>query len=187
MNPNDPSNYFSVRVSELRRACVDGTPWVFLCASAFLEYLSKLVNGEDKKGPGYKKFIKDYLSRVRPLYSSFAFKNGNRDLAIQMYHVLRCGIVHSFSLKPDNIARNAGGRDRSIVLCHAKERDEHNWTHLMQYPKATLDAALFVAEDFVDDIGRVTDLIFAEAADKPTLQDNIDRWLGNHPPIAGGF
>lgn len=182
------SNYFKERIHELSRVCADGTPWVFLSASAFLEYLSKLVNGEDKKHYGYKKFVEDYLSQVRPLYKDFVYKNGAQDLSIQMYHVLRCGIVHSFSLIPDAVARRAGGRDRSIVLCHAKERDEQRWTHLMRYssPKVA-DAALFVAEDFVNDIGKVTDLIFQKAANDGILRGNIEKYSLAHPPIIGGF
>ncbi len=188
MNLNEASTYFRERVNELRRACADGTPWVFLCASAFIEYLSKLVNGEDKGRDGYKKFVKDYLSQANPLYRDFVFKNGQCDLDVQMYYVLRCGIVHSFSLIPDDRARKAHGRDRSIVLCHARERDEHGWKHLMPYPppeiKSTVnDAVLFVAEDFVDDIGKVTELILTEA----NLQGNIEKWLDRHPPITGGF
>lgn len=188
MDLNTASSYFKDRVNELRRACADTTPWVFLSASAFLEYLAKLVNGEDKKRDSYKKFIEDYLSQVRPLYKDFVYKSGKQDLPVQMYHVLRCGIVHSFSLIPDDDGRGSGGRDRSIVLCHAKERDERKLSHLMQYqsPKVT-DAALFVAEDFVEDIGKVTALIFTKAASNNTLRGNIERWVLAHPPIIDGF
>lgn len=192
MNLNDASIYFRKGVNDLRRACADGTPWVFLCASAFVEYLSKLVDGEDKGGNAYKKFVKDYMSQANPLYRDFVFKNGERDLDVQMYHVLRCGIVHSFSLIPNDRARKADGRDRSIVLCHAKERDEYGWKHLMQYPPPGIettvdDAAFFVAEDFVDDIAKVTELIFAEAVGDRILRGNIEKWLCAQPPIIGGL
>lgn len=183
MNLEAASRYFQKRARELRRACADGTPWVFLSASAYLEYLSKLT------GPvGYKNFIKVYLSQVRPLYRDFVYRNGKQDLDVQMYHILRCGIVHSFSLIPDRQARVANGRERSIILCHAKERDKKKWSHLMQYRTRKIpDAALFVAEDFVDDIGKVTKLIFEKAKTDKQLGDNIERWLGNYPPITGGF
>ena len=58
----------------------------------------------------------------------------------------------------------------------------------MQYRTRKIpDAALFVAEDFVDDIGKVTKLIFEKAKTDKQLGDNIERWLGNYPPITGGF
>ncbi len=176
------------RVNELEGICQNGTPWVFLCACAMLEYLAKIVNGADRKSKGYKDFIVDYLGRVRTEYKDFTYKNGNQDLPIQMYHVLRCGIIHSFSLIPDSTSVDQGGRDRPIVLCHKLESDRKGWSHLMQYSSDKInDAALFVAEEFVDDIARVVDLIFQKATKDPVLKRNIESWLKKHPPIAGGF
>jgi hypothetical protein len=180
--------YFRDRVKELRRSCEDRTPWVFLSASAMLEYLAKIVNGADKKADGYKSFIRDYFSAVRSEYKDFKYKSGDQDLPIQMYHVLRCGIVHNFSLIPDSTARAKCGRDRSIVLCHKRESDSEGWHHLMPYTSDKVaDAALFVAEEFVNDIARVVDFIFGKARKDSALSQNIELWLKNHPPIAGGF
>ncbi len=182
------ASYFRKGVDGLRSSCKDGAPWVFLSASAFLEYLAKLVEGQDKGRDGYKNFVRNWMNQVRPLYRDFVYKSGEQDLDVQMYHVLRCGIVHNFSLIPDTRARAKGGRDRSIVLCHAEERDKNNWTHLMQYQTSQItDAALFVAEDFVDDIGKVTDMIFTQAATDQKVRDNIEKWLHQYPPITGGF
>ena len=58
--------------------CADGTALPFLLGAALLDYLSKLVAGEDKKGPGYKSFINDYLSRIRPEYKSFCYLRPKR-------------------------------------------------------------------------------------------------------------
>src|SRR5215471_9819349 len=130
MNLEKATEYFLKRAAELRQMSIVGTPWIFLSSSAFLEYLSKLANGKDNKGPGYKEFIVDYLAQVRPLYRDFTYRSGQKDLPKQMYHVLRCGIVHSFSLIPDQMAKSAGGRNRSIILCHAPFRDENAGSHL---------------------------------------------------------
>jgi hypothetical protein len=183
MKLGDAETYFRDRASELRHLCVSGTPWVFLAAAAFLDYLSKLANGNDKQRAGYKSFISNYLARIRPEYKNFVYKNGKSDLPVQMYHVLRCGIVHTFSLIPDAAARRSGGRDRSIVFCHADEGDKHGWTHLMHYSTATVtDSALFVAEDFADDIVKVVELLFAQAKQDSSLRNNIEKWLRRTHP-----
>ena len=153
-----------------------------------LDYLAKIVNGSDLKRDGYKRFIKDYLALVRPGYRDFKYRNGNQDLPEQMYHVLRCGIVHSFSLIPDSTGVNPVGRDRSIVLCHRLQCTEKGWQHLMIYTTEKIsDGALFVAEDFIEDIGRAIELIFDRAQKNPTLSRNIENWLAQHPPVLGGF
>jgi hypothetical protein len=185
------TDYFRARAAELQRTCADGTPWVFLMSSAFLEYLAKLANGKDKskqRRTGYKSFICEYLAEVRPRYRDFEYKSGTKDLPTQMYHILRCGIVHNFSLVPGKEENSSRGRIRSIVLCHAKERDEKKWEHLMNYGTAEInDAALFVAEDFTQDIEKVTELLLSKAKDDGSLRKNVEEWLENHPPIAGGF
>jgi hypothetical protein len=180
--------YFSRRTNELLRMCADGTPWVFLCGSAMVDYLAKIVNGRDLRTEGYKRFIRDYLALVRSEYRDFVYKGGMSDLPDQMYHILRCGIVHSFSFIPDARAMNKGGRSRSIVLCHRVESNARGWHHLMQYSSDHIaDGALFVAEDFIMDIQRVAELIFKKATYDRSLSGNIKSWLGKHPPIAGGF
>src|SRR6266571_6800773 len=111
-------HYFRDRVDELRALANRGDPWVFLCASAFIEYLAKIVQGH---GSGdYKQFLKNCFFKVCPKYASFRYDSGKSDLAEQMYHVLRCGIVHSFSLIADSKAKKSGGRDRSILLAHRR-------------------------------------------------------------------
>ena len=58
----------------------------------------------------------------------------------------------------------------------------------MQYSSAkVVDAALFVAEDFTEDIEKVTELLFRKAKTDTILRRNIEKWLTAHPPIVGGF
>ena len=180
--------YLAARVDEFKRCCHAGSPCVFLGAAAFLEYLSKAVVGQDDRGDGYKTFVKDWLSKVRADYRDFAYKDGTKDLPKQMYHVLRCGIVHSFSLIPDNRDRKAGGRDRSIVLCHRAEAVSRGLHHLSPYSTTEIsDAALFVAEDFVDDLAALVNIVFAAAAGDSSLEKHILKWLSDFPPISGGY
>jgi len=168
----------SHRIAELRDCCTSKSPWVFLGAAAYVEYLAKLA------GLSYKDFVSLRLALIRPEYAAFAYRSGKTDLPTQMYHVLRCGIVHSLSLIPDQRARNEGGRDRSIVLCHRQSDAVH-----LSSVSSTLvpDAALFVAEDFVDDLARATEQLFEDAVHDAALERRISEHLRQHPLISGGF
>jgi hypothetical protein len=158
------------------------------CSAAFLEYLAKLSDGADTGGPGYKNFVTTWLARVRPAYASFRYRGGQADLPDQMYHVLRCGIVHSLSAIPDARARAKGGRDRSIILCHRAESQQRTMPHLSNYSTPQIpDAAVFVAEDFVDDISSVVEIMFTEAVPGSALERCMDTWLGQYPLLSGGY
>lgn len=180
MNIDECEFYFLERTQELRNICKDGTVWVFLCASALIEYLSKLVNGQDIKRKGYIQFIEDYMAKIRREYITFKYDNGNNDVPIQMYHILRCGIVHSFSFIPDQQTMRQGGRRRSIVLNHRRSGQ----THLSPYKSEKApDAVNFVAEDFIEDIQKTIVLVFSIAKSDNKLKENIKNWLDKHPPI----
>ena len=135
----------------------------------------------------YKDFVVNWLTRVRPAYGSFKYKSGQSDLPIQMYHVLRCGIVHTLSLIPDTRGQSHGGRDRSIVLAHRTGAGAAGLKHLDAYSSTnTPDAALFVAEDLVDDIEAVVSLIFSQAVPGSPLEARMHSWLAAHPLISAG-
>jgi len=177
--------YFRDRIDELRSLAKRGDPWVFLCASAFIEYLAKISQG--KTPSGYKQFLTQYFFKVCPEYASFRYHSGKSDLAEQMYHVLRCGIVHSFSLIADPTAKSRGGRDRSILLAHRQSGAKHLGNLVDRHRNPKLDAAIFVAEDFVEDIAKVSDFIFVEArkrtAQGEQLRSNIRTWVHAYPPL----
>lgn len=178
-NINDIEKYFLDRVDELEQQCNEHTTWVFLCASAMINYLVNLVNGSETDRDDYKRFINDYMPEG---YKNFQFLNGNQDLDIQMYHTLRCGIVHNFSLFPDAVGRRAGARIRSIALTHRDNKDgEHLDNH--EGKNKNLDAALFVAEDFINDIKTAVKKIFNDAKSDVLLEQNILNWINDHPPI----
>jgi hypothetical protein len=175
-------------LKELPDLYQSSSPWVFLCAAALVEYLAKLVEGKDKGAQGYKDFVRNWLAQVHPAYASFKYLCGESDLPEQMYHVLRCGIVHSLSFIPDTVARKKGGRDRSIVLCHRPESLDRSMPHLANYSTSQIpDAAVFVAEDFVDDIAQVVERVFAKATPGSTLEANMMTWLSSYPLLSGGY
>ena len=151
-------------------------PWPFLCASALVEYLTKMVNGGPSGAQKYKQFVKTYLAGVDPRYKAFTYAGGQQDLPVQMYHVLRCGIVHSFSLIPDATATASGGRTRSIVIAHEGR-------HLSPYRENGTDAALLVLHDFVMNLENVIKQSFLAANTDARLRANIEKHLRDHPPI----
>ena len=76
------------------------------------------------------------------------------------------------------------GRDRSIVLCHRVQCAEKGWQQLMAYTTGKIsDGALFVAEDFVEDIGRAIGIDFRPSSKGLTLSRNIENWLARHPRL----
>lgn len=178
-------SYFKERATELKKMTKQGTPWEFLCISAFIEYLSKLVNGADGQHyRQYKKFIKEYFGKVNSLYENFTYRCGKKDLSTQMYNVLRCGIVHAFSMVPSEESRKKGGRIRSIVLCHKKS----GRLHLTNYhTKNIADAAIFVAEDFAEDTIQVVNNIFQKAQKDTNLKGHIINWYSKQTPILGKY
>lgn len=181
-------DYFKQLLIAVENYCQDTTPLPFVLGAAFIDYYSKMVKGHDEEGRGYKEFIVNYMQKVRKEYQTFTYLNTKDNLPEQMWHVMRCGLIHTFSLFPDKRIRNQPGRVRSIVLCHKKEAIRKGLKHLSRYSgPENLDAALFVAEDFIDDLIAVNDLIFDQALNDPDLKSNIERWLTQCPPISGGF
>jgi hypothetical protein len=183
--------YFYNRLRELEELAERGDPWVFLCASSFVEYLAKIVNGRTTNQKDYKDFLQNYFFKACPAYATFRFASGQNDLADQMYHVLRCGIVHSFSLLADSQAKKHGGRDRSILIAHRKNGAQHLAKYINNRRKVKVDAVVFTAEDFVQDRKKVTNYIFNQARKKDQagrqLKKSIVSWVTNYPPIMGKF
>jgi len=188
MNILEAKNYFHDLISAAKKYCADHTPLPFILGACFIDYFCKMVEGEDKKKTGYKGFVKKYMKGVREEYATFKYANGTQDLPVQMYHVLRCGVVHSFSLIPDKKVNKQPGRDHSIALCHKAEAEQKRLRHLSPYSGPwNLDAALFVIEDFLDDLLAVNELIYNKAIADRTLRDKIEGWLRVSPPISGGY
>ncbi|MBL0184932.1 MAG: hypothetical protein IPP97_04270 [Candidatus Obscuribacter sp.] len=196
--------YFKDRVIELR--AIQGTPWGFACAGTLLEVLGKLARGSGKNElgkAGYIKFIREWL----PEYEQFEYQQKTisttkwnrkhtvkrierlpKSLAVQMYAILRCGLVHSFSFVANKQQRQTGGRDRSIWLTTRAEAAANGWNHLGNFSRtapepAIQDAAVFVAEDFLDDLDELIDAIFDKANTSSRQRARIVRHLTEQRPI----
>ena len=181
----DVRSRFDLWFRELEPICRTANPWGFLCLSALIDYLSRLATNPGK--PGRKHYI-DFIARYFPNeYRDFRYKNGETDLPKQMYYILRNGLVHSFSLIPDERATRSGGRPRSIVLMHSEEATRKGLHHLQNCsgPQGILDAALFIAEDLLSDARIAADNLLTEATPGSVIENNVLSWFAKYPPITG--
>ncbi|WP_298153912.1 hypothetical protein [Flavobacterium sp.] len=181
MTLNEIENYFINRSNELIALSLRWDPWSFLCGSAMIDYLTHMVYGDSNRKL-YVKFVEEYLSQVNSLYKNFKYLSGDQDLPTQMYVILRCGIVHSFSFVPDSIGIKNGGRKRSILLAHEMGGGVH-----FSRSKSGLDAVVFTAETFALDIQQVINIIFQQAKIDSVLENEILSYVSQHPPIMGTF
>ena len=182
MTLNDIKDYFNERCDEIISLSYRGDPWVFLCGSAMIDYLTNMTTGKSTR-LRYIKFVEDYFGQVNILYKDFTYQSSYKDLPTQMYVILRCGIVHSFSFIPDQQGISNGGRTRSILLAH--EKNGHS--HFEPYTHNGMDSVVFTAEQFAKDIKQAVNLIFKKATADPNLETQILGYVQSHPPILGQF
>jgi hypothetical protein len=182
MTLTDIESYFTERCDEIVSLAQRGDLWIFLCGSAMIDYLTNMVTGHSTRLK-YIKFIEDYFSQINILYKEFQYKNGSKDLPTQMYVILRCGIVHSFSFVPNQQGLTNGGRTRSILLAH--EKNGHS--HFDTYRKSGMDSVVFTAEQFSKDIKSVVKHVFKTASSNQQLENKIINYVMSHPPILGQF
>ena len=91
------------------------------------------------------------------------------NLPPQMYVALRCGIVHSFSLIPDDTGISKKGRPRSIILAYEKK----GYTHFVGFKNNKLDSVIFSTGQFIKDIRETVHLLFQKAkTEKKTRLQN---------------
>jgi hypothetical protein len=174
----------------LKNVCSRKGPLGFLCLAALIDYLSKLTYGRPEGLPEsdrYMNFIKEFFPAR---YKNFQYKSGQRDLPRQMYYVLRNGIVHSFTLVPNEKGKDRGGRIDSIVLCHRREAKRDGYFHLRNYKDQQGrfdDAPLIVMEEFLEDTKTAAYRLIKKANKKASLRKNILDWYTKNPPITEGF
>lgn len=164
----------------LPKICAIESPWCFLCLASLIDYLSgaaypSLQYQKDR----YETFIKHFFPAK---YKRFKYKSGDKDLPLQMYYILRNGLIHSFSLFPDPSRPSRGGRDRSIVLAHRSNAGGQ--PHLSQFTSTLApDAALFVAEDFLIDTQKAVRKLWRQAKRGSVLEQDILNRFTTQPPI----
>jgi|WetSurMetagenome_2_1015567.scaffolds.fasta_scaffold107148_1 hypothetical protein len=174
--------YFLCRCDEIISLTERGDVWPFLCNAEMIDYLTNMTTGGEYNRLAYINFIDSYFD---DRYKNFEYQNGEKDLPAQMYLILRCGLVHRFSLVPMQRERNNGGRKRSIVLAHEK----NGYSHLTRtrYTEEENDSVIFTAEQFSKDVKNVVIDVFTKAKTDSELNESIMEYIHAYPPIASGF
>lgn len=167
----DKKNYFISLVNSISR--MEQTPLPFLCASTMIEYLKNMSGYNDK----YIDFIKDFFPKKN---KDFRYSTGKQDLPEQMYYILRCGLVHSFTLFPDENGLKKGARHRSILITHRSSCDGDHLKLIRKIGNNQYDSALFVLEDFCCDIIEVIQNLFSDSK----RESAINKFWDQTPPIS---
>ena len=148
--------------------------------------------------PEYERFVEDWLpaayknfsyaKRIR-VKTGTTFSMRDKYLPTQMYCILRCGVVHSYSFVAGPTELGNGGRSRSIWLT-SRRGGTASQGHLSRFARDTVlpeieDAAFFVAEDFLQHISDAIDAIFQRATTDAALRGLIFKHLREQRPIGG--
>lgn len=193
---NTARDYLIAEINSLRH--IKGTVWIFVGAATMIDYLASLSLGRPAGRSGYIAFIREWM---RPEYNNFEYAQKHRkpgtgiirggrrvarritksDLPEQMYYMLRCGLVHGFSLVPTHQESVNGGRERSITINSRLDSIRDRKAHLEPFNKVPLiiDSIYFVDEDLLDDLVEATNKLFADHR----KHRNIRKMLGDRPFI----
>ncbi len=174
------------------------TPWGFICACILIELLARMVNGIGRgklTRQQYEAFVVEWMDDYGPQaehpfkYNSMVVRLTNsseppeaeeKSLATQMYCIMRSSMVHNLSLVAGDSELRSGGVDYSIHLTDRKTALAKGLRHLQNYDN---DTAVFVGEDFLADIGKVIDKVFAAAEADDTLKENMAKHLSIRTPV----
>lgn len=163
-------SYISNHCKALLKTAEQSDPWVFVCAASMIEYLAKMTG----HGKSYSSFISTYLANVDCRYRDFKYLDASQNLPEQMYFVLRNGLIHSFTLKPNRIN---SGKTNSILLSHTDEHFSHRTDN-------NLDACVFNAYSLVNDLCALIDNIYESAKTDNNLNEKIKCFWLQNPPLA---
>lgn len=190
-------SYLHARLDEIEPLMT--TPWGFICACILIELLARMVNGIGRgklTRQQYEAFVVEWMDDYGPQaehpfkYNSTVVRLTNsseppeaeeKSLATQMYCIMRSSMVHNLSLVAGDSELRSGGVDYSIHLTDRKTALAQGLKHLQNYDN---DAAVFVGEDFLDDIGKVIDKVFAAAEADDALKANMASHLSSRTPVS---
>ena len=176
----DLEQYFNMQFDQLDHICQSPSPWIFLCLAAFTDYLSNVPDTRPKGKHRYSDFI---TNRYPAKYKDFKYRSGKQDLPNQMYLILRNGLVHRFSLTPDAKGLRHDARFRSLYLAHRASGLKHLGHHAE--PKRGIDAAILIAEDFLQDTKVVVTKMIRRAKRDRVLRQQIVNFIKGNPPVSG--
>lgn len=206
--------YLKARLEELDTLAQRGDPWVFGACCTFIEMLAKREkecnndlndNARNKDGSRFKNFVKIYLMPSNPFYQDAEkelkneatkqsgkeqAKEDDPEIAQNLWHILRCGVVHSFSMKKQESFKkeleDSNQQNYKILLGHRKNRkstSDHLKVVEVNDEGNTYKALCIMAEDFVEDLRRCTQKIIKKAKDSSSFYDNLKEQFINNPPL----
>jgi hypothetical protein len=177
---DEVKKYYEDRFNELKKMsenkAVPGI-WVFVCASTFIEYLSRLVQdyqtGQERKN--YTYFVKTFFEAKYRDCSQFTppvvinSRNGNplslnndEIIPAMMYVVLRCGLVHQFSIHSNSLPSNFEER---IAL--GEESNNIPCGHFGFATSQTKNVLVLTKEGLIKDIGYALNEVFKTGSTVP--------------------
>ena len=179
-------SYLQARLVDLHNLAPPGHRWVFLACCTYIELCASLAKNGPAGKADFKKLCKDYLFPVRPEYTNATYPKTTLVFKHQLYHILRCGVTHTFSMTPDPHHQSAqfNPTPRSVVLAHRSSQIPH-----LQYVEwwGGKEAYVLIAEDFVSDLSDMTDALLKAArrrdADGQTLRNNMKARFRSNPPL----
>jgi len=115
----------------------------FILASCFIDYLTGFYCGEKANGKHYKSFVRDFLPKYDP---------------DKLYHDLRCGLVHNYSV------------GQSYVFTDANKGGTHFETTMK-------GLVILNLEDFLNDLERAVHDYFKLLENDPKIFDKAYRRL----------
>ena len=179
---DDLERYLLTQFDQLDHICKSPSPWIFLCLSAFIDYLSNLSEPQQSTDKlRYTNFIRKWYPAR---YGNFKYRSGMKDLPEQIYTILRSGLVHSFSLTPNPKSSSTTGRRRSFYLGHRQTEQRKHLSRFFDKSRG-IDAAVFIAEDFLEDTKAAALKIIRRAKRDRYLRQRIISVLHSQPSVAG--
>lgn len=213
INLNAIEAYFNDRLVELQSMAVRGDAWFFGSCCTFIDMLAwaafydEIVNHNRRRngrseGKFFNAFLKEYVFKPNSHYMTLlSFLRITEDaLADKFYQTLRCGVVHSFSMKQSM----CDGDGYDILLAHYHDFDDMSQHHLevvdtyieRQSGQTTpIESIILVAESFVQDIRTAVVQLIKNARlhqNAPNVQsqssvakieDNLINLFKNKPPM----
>ena len=138
----------------------------------------------------YVKFLKKYFFVANPRYATcYSNLTGSSSdkFARKIYQTLRCGVLHSFSMKQ---SMDSWDKGYSILLaryCDFKDSANHHLEIVDLFMDDTgnsIESVIFVAEEMAIDIEKcVNHLIRLAESTEPQLKQNFIDLYKNKPPL----
>ena len=216
INLNAIEAYFNDRLVELQSMAVRGDAWFFGSCCTFIDMLAWAVfydeivnhNNQNRGRNGrsdskfFNAFLKEYIFKSNSHYVTLRRSLGISEdgLADKFYQTLRCGVVHSFSMKQSM----ADGDGYDILLAHYHDFDDMSQHHLevvdtyieRQSGQTTpIESIILVAESFVQDIRTaVVEMVknarlnqnapvVHNSSPRAKIEDNLINLFKNKPPM----